>query len=80
MAEEHVGGLDVSVGQRGVGVIKTAYARMCAGKHRHKSLGAAEAHLRSVERRGLRAADRMSVYACHHCGYFHVGRKRRSQD
>lgn len=47
----------------------------CSGKHRHKSLGAALAHLRSLVRRGM-ADNRMRPYPCPWCGHWHVGRAR----
>ena len=42
------------------------------GKHRHKSDGAAQAHIRSLERRGIKKG-RVKEYRCEHCGDFHIG-------
>jgi len=41
----------------------------CLGKHKHKSRGAAEAHVRSRERRGLPGGK---AYACVFCRQWHV--------
>jgi len=49
------------------------HAKCCAGKVRHPSAGAAEAHLRSLAKRDNRA---MSVYFCTLCKKWHVGHNR----
>jgi len=48
-------------------------------KVKHKSPGAAEAQKRSlIERKGaqLKDGDRLAVYRCRHCFYWHVGHNR----
>jgi hypothetical protein len=49
----------------------------CRGKHRHKSRGAAEAHLRALARR-YQALPPMRAYLCPACWGWHVGRVRRT--
>lgn len=44
------------------------------GKHSHRSIGAAEAHLRSLKAK--RKAYDGDVYACDKCHGWHVGRER----
>ena len=41
----------------------------CLGKHKHKSKGAAEAHVRARERRGLPPGK---AYVCVFCKRWHV--------
>ena len=52
------------------------FVDMCKGKHRHRSIGAAKAHIRSLarerERQGLKPKD-AQAYWCTFCGYYHVG-------
>lgn len=48
----------------------------CKGKHRHKSRGAAEAHIRSFEKQG-RASKRDAAYRCRFCRGWHVGHSSR---
>ncbi len=48
--------------------------RPCWRKEKHASKGAAEAHLRSLAKRGkLKDKDTVNVYKCPHCGSWHVG-------
>lgn len=55
-----------------------ALRRPCWRKQAYESQGAAEAHLRSLERspRVRSPADRLRVYACRHCTHWHVGHAR----
>lgn len=46
------------------------FQKSCAGKQKHKSQGAAEAHLRALAQ--LDGA-RMKVYLCGFCNKWHVG-------
>jgi hypothetical protein len=48
--------------------------RSCKDKHWHRSRGAAEAHVRALERLG-KADVRTEAYACRYCQGWHVGRK-----
>lgn len=54
-----------------------ARANPCWRKEKHKSQGKAEAALRSMRRRpeNLRDGDRLNVYECRHCGWWHVGHR-----
>jgi hypothetical protein len=49
------------------------HAKCCAGKVRHPSAGAAEAHLRSLAKTDSRP---MAVYRCTFCKHWHVGHNR----
>lgn len=51
--------------------------RSCAGKRRHPSKAAAKSARASLVRSGLAYPGQMSVYACAHCGGWHVGHKPR---
>lgn len=52
----------------------------CVGKHRHASLGLAQAAIRSLERRGRKDDDeRMTPYYCVFCRFYHIGHRGRSQ-
>jgi hypothetical protein len=46
--------------------------RRCKKKVAHKSQGAAEAHVRSLERRGI-MDGKVHVYVCFYCHQWHVG-------
>lgn len=46
----------------------------CWRKHRHKSLGKANAHVRALTKKSGDAT--VYAYACRHCGGFHVGHHR----
>jgi hypothetical protein len=50
-------------------------AAICATKQVHKSVGAAEAHLRSLNRFHDVPAQ-LTPYLCPFCGCWHVGRRR----
>jgi heterodisulfide reductase subunit B len=54
-------------------------AKECGKKHRHKSKGAAEAHLRSMVK--IEKDEGITVYPCPYCHFWHIGhtpkRKRR---
>lgn len=53
-------------------------ARPCWPKEQHTSLGAAEAQLRSITKRGLeKNIARIHTYLCPHCGTYHVGHRSR---
>jgi len=49
------------------------HSKCCAGKIRHPSMGAAEAHLRALARVDSRPMD---VYRCLFCKQWHVGHTR----
>lgn len=50
--------------------------RPCWRKTPHQSLGAANAHLRSLQRNILvRNAETLNSYHCPHCGLYHVGHR-----
>jgi len=47
----------------------------CWRKHRWRSEGAAQAHLRALLRSPyVQNADQLNVYQCRSCGTWHVGR------
>lgn len=48
----------------------------CKGKIRRKSRGAAEAHLRALEKQG-KASSRDNAYLCRFCRGWHVGHSSR---
>lgn len=54
----------------------TTKARACDGKIRHSSEGAAKAARLTLISRGLAYEGQMQVYACGHCGGYHVGHRR----
>jgi hypothetical protein len=67
-----------SYGAALVAVTTTTKNRRCTGKRRHGSKAAAYGQLDRLRRE--RAAVRLVIYACPHCGGFHVGhRPRRSR-
>jgi hypothetical protein len=53
--------------QTGAGVY---FKKTCLGKHKHNSKGAAEAHLRAMEKV---SQDEMVAYVCPFCRKWHVG-------
>jgi len=53
------------------------HTRCCAGKVRHKSAGAAEAHIRALHRMG--ESGRLKVYLCTFCKHWHVGHAKYGQ-
>jgi hypothetical protein len=59
------------------GDVLRPFVRACWPKEQHRSLGAAEAQMRSLLRRDLeKDASLIRVYRCAHCGAFHVGHRR----
>ncbi len=51
-----------------------ALGRRCWRKEKHDSQGAAEAHLRSLEKRDMVTnAETVNTYQCPYCGAWHVG-------
>ncbi len=57
--------------------------RYCDGKHKHKSIGAGEAHIRAMVRSGRideEHAKKLRAYRCGNCGWFHVGKTREPID
>lgn len=51
-----------------------ARGRPCWRKAQHDSQGAADAHLRSLQKRGkLKNEQTANAYLCPHCGTWHVG-------
>ncbi len=54
--------------------------RSCGYKQKHWTIRSAAAHLDSIRRRfGPRTDRRLTVYRCHHCGAWHVGRQKPQQ-
>ena len=51
-----------------------SYARSCAGKQKHASKGAADAHIRALQRRGRDVTD-LHAYFCGYCRSNHVGHR-----
>lgn len=52
-------------------------ARKCWPKEMHETRGAAEAQMRSIQKRGLeKDASRIHVYQCPHCQKWHVGHRK----
>lgn len=51
-------------------------ARRCWPKEQHDTIGAAEAQLRSITKRGLeKNIERIHTYLCPHCRKYHVGHR-----
>jgi hypothetical protein len=53
------------------------HAKCCAGKVRHRSVGAAEAHLRALAKIDSRSLE---VYHCTFCKQWHVGHNKYGRD
>jgi hypothetical protein len=52
---------------------------MCTGKHRHKSEGAAAAHIRSLVAQNDVDPIQFCAYWCRHCKHWHVGHATRER-
>jgi len=57
---------------------RAARVATCAHKQRHLSRGAAEAHLRSLDRRFGQQVDGLQPYPCLVCRGWHLGRLHRA--
>lgn len=59
--------------------ITNPHRNQCAGKHKHKSRGKAEAQVRSLVKRFDKDVADFDIYQCIYCGFFHCGHRREEQ-
>lgn len=55
---------------------RASRVRTCSSKQFHRTQGAAEAHMRALERRFGHQTESLRVYKCRICGGWHLGRLR----